>query len=155
MNDSFKKLLNLISYALNIVFIAYLILGIKGYSNFKTPEEAISIEDKLKSIKEYIIQQENANLPLTKQEMNEVNSIKIDSLVITTNKEPYSGYLVTTWNITKKVDLSVDEWAANGYKDKYVKKNKVVYVEIKNIIAKENGEVTWNNNWTSAYFSIR
>ena len=87
--------------------------------------------------------------------MNNVNSIKIDSLVITSNIEPYSGYLVTTWNITEQVDLSVNEWAANGYKDKYVKKNKVVYVEIKNIIAKKNGEVTWNNSWTSAYLSIR
>ena len=155
MNDSLKKLLNLISYALNVVFIAFLILGIKGYSNLKTPEDTISTEDKLNSIKECIIQKENANLPLTKQMMNNVNSIKIDSLVITSNIEPYSGYLVTTWNITEQVDLSVNEWAANGYKDKYVKKNKVVYVEIKNIIAKKNGEVTWNNSWTSAYLSIR
>lgn len=154
MNDSFKKLLNIISYTLNVVFIAFLIIGIKGNYDSESPEETKSTENTIKSIKECIVQQENANLPLTKQSMDKVNSIKIDSLVITTNIEPYSGYLVTTWNITEKVDMSAQEWAANGYKDKYVKRNKVVYVEISNIKAKSNGEVSWNNNWTSAYLSI-
>ena len=151
MNDSFKKLLNIIS--LNVVFIAFLIIGIKGNTNQENNKEISSVESKLNSIKECIIQQENANLPLTKQNMDNVNSITIDSLVITTNVEPYSGYLVTTWNITERVDMNAQEWAANGYKDKYVKKNKVVYVEISNIRAKANGEVSWNNNWTSAYIS--
>lgn len=154
MNDSFKKLLNIISYTLNVVFIAFLIIGIKGNYDSESPDETKSTENTIKSIKECIVQQENADLPLTKQSMNKVNSIKIDSLVITTNIEPYSGYLVTTWNITEKVDMSAQEWAANGYKDKYVKENKVVYVEISNIRAKSNGEVSWNNNWTSAYLSI-
>lgn len=154
MNDSFKKLLNIISYTLNVVFIAFLIIGIKGNYDSKSPDETKSAENTIKSIKECIVQQENADLPLTKQSMDKVNSIKIDSLVITTNIEPYSGYLVTTWNITEKVDMSAQEWAANGYKDKYVKENKVVYVEISNIRAKSNGEVSWNNNWTSAYLSI-
>lgn len=153
MNDSFKKLLNIISYTLNVVFIAFLIIGIKGNTNQENNKEISSAESKLNSIKECIIQQENANLPLTKQNMDNVNSITIDSLVITTNVEPYSGYLVTTWNITERVDMNAQEWAANGYKDKYVKKNKVVYVEISNIRAKANGEVSWNNNWTSAYIS--
>lgn len=154
MNDSFKKLLNIISYTLNVVFIAFLIIGIKGNYDSESPDETKSTENTIKSIKECIVQQENADLPLTKQSLNKVNSIKIDSLVITTNIEPYSGYLVTTWNITEKVDMSAQEWAANGYKDKYVKENKVVYVEISNIRAKSNGEVSWNNNWTSAYLSI-
>lgn len=153
MNDSLKKLLNIISYTLNVVFIAFLIIGIKGVNASEQTEELNSTEDTLNSIKECIIQQENANLPLTKQNMDNVNSIKIDSLVITTNIEPYSGYLVTTWNITEQVEMNAQEWAANGYKDKYVKKNKVVYVEISNIRAKANGEVSWNNNWTSAYLS--
>lgn len=153
MNDSFKKLLNIISYTLNVVFIAFLIIGIKGNTNQENNKEISSVESKLNSIKECIIQQENANLPLTKQNMDNVNSITIDSLVITTNVEPYSGYLVTTWNITERVDMNAQEWADNGYKDKYVKKNKVVYVEISNIRAKANGEVSWNNNWTSAYIS--
>lgn len=153
MNDSFKKLLNIISYTLNVVFIVFLIIGIKGNTNQENNKEISSVESKLNSIKECIIQQENANLPLTKQNMDNVNSITIDSLVITTNVEPYSGYLVTTWNITERVDMNAQEWAANGYKDKYVKKNKVVYVEISNIRAKANGEVSWNNNWTSAYIS--
>lgn len=153
MNDSFKKLLNIISYTLNVVFIAFLIIGIKGNTNQENNKEISSVESKLNSIKECIIQQENANLPLTKQNMDNVNSITIDSLVITTNVEPYSGYLVTTWNITERVDMNAQEWTANGYKDKYVKKNKVVYVEISNIRAKANGEVSWNNNWTSAYIS--
>ena len=153
MNDSFKKLLNIISYTLNVVFIAFLIIGIKGNTNQENNKEISSVESKLNSIKECIIQQENANLPLTKQKMDNVNSITIDSLVITTNVEPYSGYLVTTWNITERVEMNAQEWAANGYKDKYVKKDKVVYVEISNIIAKANGEVSWNNNWTSAYIS--
>lgn len=154
MNDSLKKLLNIISYTLNVVFITFLIIGIKGSNSTDNADEINSTENTLKSIKECIIQQENANLPLTKQDMDNVNSIKIDSLVITTNIEPYSGYLVTTWNITEQVEMSAQEWAANGYKDKFVKKNKVVYVEISNIRAKSNGEVSWNNNWTSAYLSI-
>lgn len=153
MNDSPQKLLNIISYALNVVFITLLIIGIKENHNTDNTEEIISAENTLKNIKECIIQQENANLPLTKQSMDNVNSIKIDSLVITTNIEPYSGYLVTTWNITEQVEMNAQEWAANGYKDKFVKKNKVVYVEISNIRAKSNGEVSWNNNWTSAYLS--
>ena len=153
MNDSLKKLLNIISYTLNVVFITFLIIGIKGSNSTDDADEINSTENTLKSINECIIQQENANLPLTKQNMDNVNSIKIDSLVITTNIEPYSGYLVTTWNITEQVEMSAQEWAANGYKDKFVKKNKVVYVEISNIRAKSNGEVSWNNNWTSAYLS--
>lgn len=154
MNNSFKKILNIISYTLNVVFIALLIIGIKGTNNSEITEEINSTEDTLKSIKEYIIQHENANLPLTKQNMDNVNSIKIDSLVITTETEPYSGYLVTTWNITERIDMDVHEWAANNYRDKYVKKSKVVYVEISDIHTKPNGEVSWSNNWTSAYISI-
>ena len=74
--------------------------------------------------------------------MDNVNSIKIDCLGITTNMESYSGYLVTTWNITGRVEMNAQEWAANGYKDKFVKKYTVVDVEISNIRAKSNGEVS-------------
>ena len=73
MNDSFKKLLNIISYTLNVIFIAFLIIGIKGNSRSENPEEISSNENTLNSIKECIVQQENANLPLTKQKMDNVN----------------------------------------------------------------------------------
>jgi hypothetical protein len=155
MNDSLKKLLNTISYILNVLFIAYFILGVKVPMGSESADNDNEVADKLKSIKECIVQQENANLPLTKQKMDNVNSIIIDSLVITNHIEPYSGYLVTTWNITERVNLSSKEWKANGYKDKYVEKDKVVYVEVRNIQAKLNGEVSWTSNWTSAYMSIR
>lgn len=78
MNDSLKKLLNIISYTLNVVFITFLIIGIKGSNSTDNADEINSTENTLKSIKECIIRQENANLPLTKQNMDNVNSIKID-----------------------------------------------------------------------------
>lgn len=110
--------------------------------------------DKIESIKRTIIERERADIPLKIQQFEKVYGISIDSIVITNNVEPYSGYLVTTWDIDEKQNLSVNQWAANGYKDNYVRKQKEVYVEISNITPKTNGQVTWNDNWLSAYISV-
>lgn len=111
--------------------------------------------DKIESIKRGIIERERADIPLKIQQFEKVYGITIDSMVITNNIEPYSGYLVTTWDLDEKQNLSVNQWAANGYKDKYVRKQKEVYVEISDITSKNNGHITWKDNWSSAYRSVK
>lgn len=157
MNESFKKLLNIISYTLNVVFIAMLIIGIKGVNDTKDaepPMEEIEETDPIELIKECIIAQEKARLPLTKQEFERVHDITIDSLVITNNAEPYSGFLVTTWDMDEKQDLTTRQWAANGYEDKYIRKKKVMYVEVSYIRTTYKGEVTWQSDWFSTYLQV-
>lgn len=157
MNESFKKLLNTISYTLNIVFIAMLIIGIKGVNVTKDaepPVEEIEETDPVELIKECIIAQEKARLPLTKQGYERVHDITIDSLVITNNIEPYSGFLVTTWDVDEKQELTTRQWAANGYEDKYIRKKKVMYVEVSDIETTPKGEVTWRSNWLSTYLQV-
>ena len=111
--------------------------------------------DKTESIKRSIIERERADIPLKIQQFEKVYGITIDSMVITNNIEPYSGYLVTTWDLDEKQNLSVNQWAANGYKDKYIRKQKEVYVEISDITSKNNGHITWKDNWSSAYLSVK
>ncbi len=110
--------------------------------------------DKIESIKRCIIERERADIPLKIQQFEKVYGITIDSMVITNNIEPYTGYLVTTWDLDEKQNLTAHQWAANGYKDKYVRKQKEVYVEISNISLEKNGPITWNNNWPFAYLSV-
>ena len=111
--------------------------------------------DKTESIKRSIIERERADIPLKIQQFEKVYGITIDSMVITNNIEPYSGYLVTTWDLDEKQNLSVNQWAANGYKDKYIRKQKEVYVEISDITSKNSGHITWKDNWSSAYLSVK
>ena len=84
------------------------------------------------------------------QKFDHVYDIVIDSLVLTNNIEPYAGYLVTTWDLDEKQKLTTQQWAANGYKDQYIRKTKTVYVEIYQIKTRGRS-MTWNNNWVSAY----
>ena len=110
--------------------------------------------DKIESIKRSIIERERADIPLKIQQFEKVYGITIDSMVITNNIEPYSGYLVTTWDLDEKQNLSPVELYKNGYKDKYVRKQKEVYVGISNISLEKNGPITCTNNWLSAYLSV-
>lgn len=148
MNESFKKLLNIISYTLNVVFIAFWVIGIKGMN--ETTAEEIK-PDPIEMIKDVIVTQEKARLPLTKQEFDRVHDITIDSLVITNNTEPYSGFLVTTWDMDEKQELTTRQWAANGYEDKYIRKKKVMYIEVSYIRTLPKGEVTWQSDWFETY----
>lgn len=111
--------------------------------------------DKIESIKRTVIERERADIPLKIQEFEKVYGITIDSMIITNNVEPYSGYLVTTWDLDEKQYLSPLEMYKNGYKDKYVRKQKEVYVEISDIATKNNGNITWKDNWVKTYLSVK
>ena len=63
--------------------------------------------------------------------------------------------LVTTWDLDEKQKLSTNQWAANGYEDKYVRKQKTVYVEISDITMNQEGQVSWSDNWLAAYMNVR
>lgn len=151
MGTGTKKVLNICSYALNIFFIAIFAIGY--YNNSKGV--SFSTEEKEDYIQQCIVEREKADIPLKIQQYEKVYGITIENLVLTNNVEPYSGYLVTNWDIDEKQNLTTQQWAANGYKDKYVRKQKTVYVEISGITVDKEGQVSWSNNWLSAYMNVR
>lgn len=146
-----KKAFNIFSYLLNVFFITVFVIGfIKQASN---PENGVNEQqDKSEQIKQSIIEREKADLPLNIQSFRNVHDITIDDFVFTSNIEPYSGYMITTWDFDEKQDLSPNEWAANNYKDKYIRKQKKVYIEVSNIITRKNN-ITWYSNWQAAYIN--
>lgn len=106
-------------------------------------------------VKAGIIEMENKNLPLFLQEHNTIHSIVIDSVVITSDMEPFSGYLSTTWDIDEKQDISTSEWANRGYKDKYIRKTKTVLIELDRLTIKKDGTFRWMTDWESAYRQVQ
>lgn len=146
-----KKAFNIFSYLLNIFFISTLVIG---YIKQASSSEDIVHEqqDSSEQIKQSIIERERADLPLNIQSFKNVYNITIDDFVFTNNTEPYSGYMVTTWDFDEKQDLSPNEWAANNYKDKYIRKQKEVYIEVNNITTRKNN-VSWYSNWQAAYIN--
>ncbi len=180
------KLLNLISYGLNVILICYIISVSKnntcedvpaGTPSSQTPAESESegFFDRLKyylfdssdthetadsrptltkeeqerrkieDIKTYIIDKEKARLPLTIQDYGKydhVLSITIDSLVFIDNEMPYSGYFITTWTY----DKSVVQYPMQ----KFVRKQKNIYVEVERIRYNYNDELEWYTQWSSA-----
>ncbi len=144
-----KKAFNIFSYLLNVFFITVFVIGfIKQASN---PENGVNEQqDKSEQIKQCIIEREKADLPLNIQSFRNVHDITIDDFVFTSNIEPYSGYMVTTWDFDEKQDLSTSEWLANGCENKYIRKQKQVYIEVNNITTQKDN-VTWYSNWQAAY----
>ena len=144
-----KKAFNIFSYLLNGFFITVFVIGfIKQASN---PENGVNEQqDKSEQIKQCIIEREKADLPLNIQSFRNVHDITIDDFVFTSNIEPYSGYMVTTWDFDEKQDLSTSEWLANGCENKYIRKQKQVYIEVNNITTQKDN-VTWYSNWQAAY----
>lgn len=118
------KTINILSYVLNVVLVLALIFVIKGANNGAP-------EDVLDGIKQSIVQQERAQLPLTTQRLTSVNEVRIDSLVIINNVEPYTGYLVTEWTYGPK------------------KLKKTMYVEVSDIRYRNN-KISWSSNWLGA-----
>lgn len=145
-----KNILNVFSYVLNVCFIAYFLVSMKDCSEIS---DSGTNPDKKVGIAESIIEREKADIALKIQKFDRVNKIEIDSFVFTNNVEPYSGYIVSTWNIDEKVDLTMEEWAKNNYKDKYANKDKIVYVEVRNIKESE-GTVSWNSSWQESYMDV-
>ena len=150
MNPSVKKAINIISYTLNVILVLVL-LGVFKSKDAGPTKKEIDFE----AIKQGIIEREQADIPLKIQQFDKVYGITINDMVFTSKVEPYTGYLITTWDIDEKQDLTVNQWAANGYKDKYVRKQKEVFVELGNITPSPNGEISWQNNWTAAYYSVK
>ncbi|MBR3912291.1 MAG: hypothetical protein IKJ48_06490, partial [Alistipes sp.] len=105
-------------------------------------------------VKRVIIEREVAELPLTIQAFNKVNDIKIDSIVLTQTSEPYAGYIVSRWIVEEKVDLSLNQYAANGYRDKFIEKERTVYVKVQDIRLYKD-EVSWDAGWRSAYYDLK
>ena len=132
-----KKAFNIFSYLLNVFFITVFVIGfIKQASN---PENGVNEQqDKSEQIKQCIIEREKADLPLNIQSFRNVHDITIDDFVFTSNIEPYSGYMVTTWDFDEKQDLSTSEWLANGCENKYIRKQKQVYIEVNNITTQKD-----------------
>ena len=112
-----KKAFNIFSYLLNVFFITVFVIGfIKQASN---PENGVNEQqDKSEQIKQCTIEREKADLPLNIQSFRNVHDITIDDFVFTSNIEPYSGYMVTTWDFDEKQDLSISDWLANGWENK-------------------------------------
>lgn len=160
-----KKLLNVISYALNVVFIVFIAVmltkqneGAVESQPEESQEEVQPAESEVERVKRLVVEREMADIPLHVQKCEGVNSITIDSMVLTQSTQPYAGYLVTTWNYDEKYELTTEEWRANGYGDRYEyrKKDKTVYVEIPEInVNRFNGDLSWRSSWYSAYWSLR
>ena len=109
-----------------------------------------------------VVEREMADIPLHVQKYEGVNSITIDSMVLTQTR-PYAGYLVTTWNYDEEYERSDEErdeeYRRTGHFGDlygYRKKSKTVYVEIPEInVNRFNGDLSWRSNWLSAYWSLR
>ena len=134
MTDGTKKTINIISYTLNALLAIALIIALKGGLDFWGESQ----EDVYSAIKQCVVEQELSRLPMTIQKLSDVNDIKIDSLVITNNVEPYQGYLVTQWKF--------DTWSRKGQK-------KQVLVEVTDIHV-DDKTVSWKTNWLGASFSL-
>lgn len=150
MDSSTKKIFNTISYVLNFIFIINSIIFLIVYFTIRRERlegsgdnNEASIKENIEYVKHSIIERESAEIPLWVQKFDNVHKIRIDSLVLTQSKtQPYSGYLVTVWDIN------------GGYKDKYKRKEKVVYVEVANIKSTKK-KVSWYSRWDSAYIDTK
>lgn len=147
MNSNLKKSLNILSYLLNAFFIFCIVLGLLQNKNSDS-------EKNIESIKQYIIERETSELPLKIQEYNKVHEITIKDVVITNDCEPYSGYMITNWDLDEvQRNLSLGQVAANGYADKYIRKQKEVYVELRHIMS-SRGKTVWVSDWDSAFRAV-
>lgn len=144
-----KKAFNIFSYLLNAFFISIFVIGFIKQASYQE-NGANEQQNKYEQIKQGIIEREQADIPLNVQSFKNVYDITIDDFVFTSDVEPYSGYLVTTWDFDEKQDLSTSEWVANGCEDKYIRKQKKVYVEVNNITTQKDN-ITWYSNWHAAY----
>lgn len=98
-------------------------------------------------VKKGIIETETKRLPMTIQKLEGVREVKIDSLVIVNNAEPYAGYLVTEWKMLKEYD-DFDRMGET------YEINPKVNVEVRNITIKGR-QYSWEINWYGAYSDIR
>lgn len=105
-------------------------------------------------MKKGIVDIETKGLPMTIQKMEGVYSIKIDSMVIINNADPYYGYLVTTWYVNERHENSTAEWYKTHELYSYERVQKKLNVEVTGI-HKSGKKFEWRTNWSSAYFQAR
>ena len=134
MSNGSVKAINILSYILNVVLVLALLFILKPGKDTQRNNNTALIND----IKSVIVHQERVQLPMTIQKLSDVNDVKIDSLVLTNNVEPYQGYMVTQWNY-------------NTYRKKNIQKQ--VLVEVTDITCTKE-QVTWNSNWLGAMLSL-
>lgn len=118
-----KNIITVLSLVLNVVLIAYLLIAGAPTSGSKESVKETAEQKKNEEIvamKNYIMEQELKELPLTLQGLYNAKDVTIDSVVITNTEYPYKGYLVTTWDV--QLDIT---------KKKLGKQT--VYVELDNI----------------------
>ena len=148
-----KNTLNILSYLLNIVLIIILVWNKCDNKPIEKHDDPIvEAVDTLQLIKDKVLAKERAELPLRIQEFEHVHNITIDSLVLTSTAEPYSGYLVTTWDLDEQQPQNARQWAANGYKDKFIRKTKEVYVGVMYVYLDHS---QWFSHWEEAYFQVK
>lgn len=115
----------------------------------------------INAFKDEILRTETAKIPLYLQDFPEIQTITIDSMVIISNAEPYSGYLVTHWEMDVRVKPTVEQLTSMHYKDKYVRKNEQVLIPVDMEINYSltfdgiKSKVSWMSNWHQAYYQIR
>ena len=141
-----KKILNILSYVLNVALVIILIIQLVNRREKENPLPVNEVEE----IKASILQSERNKLPLQIQDQDHVYDIQIDSIVFTNNVEPYVGYMITQWDVDEKQDLTAQEWARNGYKDKYVRKTKQILIELRGATMDKDGTIRWETNWGKA-----
>ena len=114
------KALSIVSLILNVVLLAIIIVP-------KVRESKADAEN-IQDWKSWIIENETRSLPLTIQEMD-ARDIALDSVVLYTDRIPWTGYIVTTWT------------------DKYSQQPEIKYVELK--VRPSRG---YYANWRSAKY---
>lgn len=90
---------------------------------------------------------ETKRLPVTIQKLDGVTDIKIDSFVVVSEIEPYSGYLITHWKMVKP------DYKSYRY-DATREINPKVIVEV-NDIEFGKDDITWMTDWHTAYMHVR
>ena len=136
-----KNIITVLSLVLNVVLIAYLLIVGAPTSGSKESVKETAEQKKNEEIvamKNYIMEQELKELPLTLQGLYNAKDVTIDSVVITNTEYPYKGYLVTTW------DVVVD-----GVYGKKSRGKQTVYVELNNIYS-HGDNYSYNAEWKQA-----
>lgn len=134
MSNGSVKAVNILSYILNVVLVLALLFVLKPWKDSQRNNNTLFYDE----IKRVIVQQELSQLPMTIQKLSDVNDVKIDSLVLTNNVEPYHGYMVTQWNY-------------NTYRKKNIQKQ--VLVEVTDITCSKE-KITWKSDWLGANLSL-
>lgn len=136
-----KNIITVLSLVLNVVLIAYLLIAGAPTSGSKESVKETAEQKKneeIVAVKNYIMEQELKELPLTLQGLYNAKDVTIDSVVITNTEYPYKGYLVTTW------DVVVD-----GVYGKKSRGKQTVYVELDNIRS-QGDNYSYKAEWSQA-----